>query len=622
MQKASVLVGTFVLLVAILLGVANNALAQDAVERPRVLVIVESDSRLPVARLLLSGIEAGLGPQFTAKSEIFIEYLDMLRFNNPKELDPILALITERYKGIKPDAIGVLGSNALAFVLDNRDTLAPGVPIVFGAFGDAGLKAATTGRNAANTSGVLSTFDSIGSLELALKVQPDAPEIVVIAGSGNLDRQMRATFEAAIVGHDIKVPIRLLPETTIDAYFAQVRSLDPKAIVLLLSVSLDTAENRFLPIQFAKALAEASPAPVWSLFETQIGQGPVGGSVEDLTATGRDIGAMLRLAVAGSPLPELMRATATPTVDWRAMRRHGLDLGLLPENSRILFYEPTLWERYRSSIVALAAVVLAQSATILALLFQRRRYLRAQASLDLERRQLIHVSRNLRLGQLSASLAHEINQPLAAIQANAEAGTRIADKSPPDIAEIAAIFHDINDDVRRAASTIASLRRLMIKGEVAMEQLDLNDIVRATLPLAKSELAANGTKVRPALAPDRVEMNGNGPQLQQIVLNLVLNASEAMAELPEETRVVNVTTERLASGEAVLTVEDAGPGVPPGQREEAFRPFTSSKPLGLGVGLAICRSIAQAHGGSLAFADAVGPGARVVLTLPGPGAPA
>ncbi len=155
-----------------------------------------------------------------------------------------------------------------------------------------------------------------------------------------------------------------------------------------------------------------------------------------------------------------------------------------------------------------------------------------------------------------------------------------------------------------------------------MEPLDLNEIVRATLPLAKNELAANGAEVRSSLAPDPVEVHGNGPQLQQIVLNLVLNASEAMAGLPDDAQILRVTTLRLAGGGATLMVEDTGPGVPPDQREEAFRPFTSSKPSGLGVGLAICRSIAQAHGGSLAFADPAGPGARVVLTLPAPCMPA
>ena len=605
---------TLVLLFALCLADACAAQIDD--QRPRLLIIVESDSRLPLVKSLVQGIEDELGREFTTRSEIYVEYLDMLRFDDPKELELSRGFLIERYGDLGVNAVGVLGANALAMVLDNRDAIAPGAPIVYGAFAEESLQTTLAGQNTANVSGVISTFDFHDTLNLALKVQPDAPEIVVVAGSAKFDRQWRTTFGRAVKGSYQGVPVRVLPEASADAYLAEANALDPRAIVLLLSVNLDAEGRRFLPIQFAEALAAASAAPVWSIYETQIGTGIIGGEVEDLQATGREIGKMLKLAVAKAPLPAPFKVSAVPTVDWRAMQRHGLDLGLLPEDSRVRFFEPSFWQRYRVWIVGVLGIVLAQAATILALTFQRRRYFRTQASLDSERNQLIHVSRNLRLGQLSASLAHEINQPLAAIQANAEAGTRIAARTPPDVAEIGAIVRDITDDVRRAGSTIASLRRLMVKGEVAMERLDLNEIVRATLPFAQNELAANGAQVRQTLRPDPVEVSGNGPQLQQIVLNLVLNASEAMDGLPESTRTVRVTTATLPGGGATLTVEDVGPGVAPDQRDEAFRPFISSKQSGLGVGLAICRSIAQAHGGSLAFVDPVGTGARIVLTLP------
>jgi signal transduction histidine kinase len=606
--------------IAIALSLANVSRADD--QRPRILIIVESDSRLPLARALLRGVETELGPEFTTRSEIYVEYLDMLRFNRPKELELNRAFLTERYGSIKLSAVAVLGVNALAFVIENRDAIAPGVPIVFGGFADAVLKKVISdGVISPDLSGVISTYDFRPTLDLALTLQPDAPEIVIISGSADSDRQLRAVTEKVVRERYGGKPVRLLPEASADAYLAEARSLDPNSIVLLLSVSLDAEGRRFLPVQFATALAEASAAPVWTFYETQVGSGPVGGVVEDLEATGREIGAMLRTAVAHSPLPAPIKMLAVPTVDWRAVQRHGLDLAALPENARVWFYEPTFWERNRVWIATVSTIVLAQTATILGLLFQRRRYFQAQASLETERSQLILVSRNLRLGQLSASLAHEINQPLAAIQANAEAGARIAGRSPPDVEEIGAIFRDINADVRRAGSTIASLRRLMVKGEVTMERLDLNQVVRATLLLVSNELESRGAKVQRALAPAPVMVNGNGPQLQQIVLNLVLNASEAMGKLPEADRVIQVSTARLPDGRALLTVEDAGPGIPPERREAVFQPFVSDKSTGLGIGLSICRSIALAHGGALAFVDPVLRGGKAVLTLPAIGEP-
>lgn len=608
------------LVAAVLLSAAavlsGQALAQSENDRPRVLFIVESDSRLPLVKAFLAGVEDELGPEFMTRSEIYVEYLDLLRFNDPKELDLNRTFIVERYGNLALDAIGVLGNNALGFLLDNRDAIAPGAPIVYGGFGEAGLQTALSGRSPSDVSGVLSTFDVTSTLDLALQVQPDATEIIVIAGSANFDRQWRSSFSEAIGDSYAGLPVRFLPELSAETFLQEARNFNPKTIVVVLTVNLDAEGRRFLPLQFTEALAAASPAPVWTFYETQIGFGPVGGSVEDLAATGAEMGKMLKLAVAGEALPAPVNAVAVPTVDWREMTRHGLDLERLPDEARILFHQPTLWERYYPQILGVIALVALQSATIVGLLVQRRKYQSTQASLDLERRQLIHVSRNMRLGQLSASLAHEINQPLAAIQANAEAGKRLAARNPPDVEEIAEVFKDINTDVQRAGSTIANLRRLMVKGNVEMERVDLNDIIRSTLPLVQNELDANGSKVRLALSTDPVEVNGNSAQLQQIVLNLVLNASEAMSELPEDARIITVTSESPKQGKTRIVVEDSGPGISPADREAAFRPFVSTKESGLGVGLAICRSIAEAHGGVLVFADTVRTGARIVLTLP------
>jgi signal transduction histidine kinase len=618
-RVSNAMVRTFGLLIFFVaaLGLAGTASSQSDDKRPRLLFVIESDSRLPLAKAFLAGVEAELGPEFTTRSEIYVEYLDLLRFNDPKELDLNRTFIVDRYGSLGLDAIAVLGNNALDFVLDNRDAIAPGVPIVFGGFGEAGLEAALAGRTPPDMSGVVSTFDIAKTLDLALLVQPAAPEIIAISGSANFDRQWRESFTAAVGDSYGGRPVRFLPELSADAFLQEARSFSPDAIVVVLSVNLDAEGRRFLPLQFTESLAAASPAPVWTFYETQIGLGPVGGSVEHLAATGAEMGKMLKLAVAGAPLPKPVKAVAGPTVDWRAMQRHGLDPALLPEETRILFYEPGLWERYRALLLSVAAVVAFQTATIIALLFQRQRYVQAQASLAEERSQLIHVSRNLRLGQLSASLAHEINQPLAAIQANAEAGARLARRSPPDIEEVSAIFHDINADVRRAGTTIAGLRRLMVKGEVTTERTDLNDVIRDTLILVQNELDAKGSRVVLALSSGPVEVNGNAAQLQQIVLNLVLNASEAMAGMADGSRVMTISSASLVDGSATVTVEDAGPGVPPDRRDDAFRPFFSTKTSGLGVGLAICRSIAEAHGGTLAFVDTAGPGAAIVLRLPG-----
>ena len=590
--------------------------------RPRILVLVESDSRLPFTQSLLRAIEAGLGAEVTEQGELFIEYLDLLQFGRPAERALMRDFLAARYGGTDLSAIMVIGPNALAFLRRNRDAIAPGIPIVYGALGAEALDKALGGEVDPTMSGVTNAFDIPSTLDLALAVQRNAAEIVVFAGSAPFDRQWRATAADLLGDSYAGLPVRFIPEGPAEAMLAEAARLDPRAVVLYLSVILDSDGNRFIPSQFARSLAAASPAPVWTFYDTMLGTGVVGGHVEDLDTTGRAIAAMLHIAIDAAPLPPPTQIDGAPAVDWRAMRRHGLDLRHLPVGTRILHYEPTLWERHRLAILVIATIIAAQTVTIAALVVHRRRLIRSQATLALERAQLTHVSRNLQLGQLSAALAHEINQPLAAILANADAGARLAVRTPPDQEEIEAIFRDIAGDVGRAAAIIANLRRLIVKGESSFDTVDLNEIVTATLGLAANELAARGAQLRLDLSPERLEVRGNGPQLQQIVLNLAFNAAEAMADLPEAARIVRVSTARRHDGSRTLTVADAGPGVPADAREDVFRPFVTTKSTGLGIGLAICRNIAEAHGGTLAFTEPEKAGAHVLLTLPAPQAAA
>jgi C4-dicarboxylate-specific signal transduction histidine kinase len=158
----------------------------------------------------------------------------------------------------------------------------------------------------------------------------------------------------------------------------------------------------------------------------------------------------------------------------------------------------------------------------------------------------------------------------------------------------------------------------MVKGDAALEPVDLNQVVAATVTLARSEMVARQTRVEARPAQEELIVVGNFAQLQQILLNLMLNAAEAMAKLPPAQREMEIATRRREVGARELAVADRGPGLSPEMRADAFAPFISSKPSGLGFGLAICRAIARAHRGTLAFDDRVAAGTRIVLTLPPP----
>ncbi|MEO8350597.1 MAG: ATP-binding protein [Chthoniobacteraceae bacterium] len=213
------------------------------------------------------------------------------------------------------------------------------------------------------------------------------------------------------------------------------------------------------------------------------------------------------------------------------------------------------------------------------------------------RSELTHLTRVTTLSELSGSLAHELNQPLAIILSNAQAAQRLLAQSPPDVAEVSDILADIVGEDRRAGEVIQRLRALLKRGETALLPVSLNEVIEDVLHLAESDFIGRGVVVVRALADDLPAVKGDRVQLQQVLLNLILNAADAMSANVPGARRIHISTARHAAAVRV-SVRDEGCGLP-ADAEKLFRPFFTTKSHGLGMGLAICRTIIGAHSGKL-----------------------
>ena len=240
----------------------------------------------------------------------------------------------------------------------------------------------------------------------------------------------------------------------------------------------------------------------------------------------------------------------------------------------------------------------------------------AELQAERDRTALRHMTRVSMLGQLSASIAHQMNQPLAAILGNAEAVQKILGREPIDLAELRAICDDIVSEDLRAVEVIRHLRTLFRRrSELQLEPIDLNRLVHETLDLVRSDFLARQVRVVTELDPSLPTVDGDRVQMQQVLLNLILNAADAVSGNGERDRTVSVRTETADSGARIL-VADNGPGIPPDSLKKVFEPFWSTKPAGIGMGLAICKSIVATHNGSLTASNGPGAGATFCVTLP------
>ncbi|WP_437940543.1 hybrid sensor histidine kinase/response regulator [Sorangium sp. So ce341] len=240
----------------------------------------------------------------------------------------------------------------------------------------------------------------------------------------------------------------------------------------------------------------------------------------------------------------------------------------------------------------------------------------AEGEAQAAREELASLSRVSAMRALAASIAHELNQPLAAILSNAQAAQRLLARTPPDLIEVRAALGDIAADDRRAAEVIQRMRARLGEGELGAAALDLNELVREVVRLLAGAARRAGATVRSELALGLPRVLGDGVQLQQVLVNLLANAFDAVSCRPPEARRVVVRTHAGGEGRVELSVTDSGEGVPAEDLERIFEPFFTTKARGLGVGLAIGRSIVEAHGGRLWAERVPGEGATLRCALP------
>jgi PAS domain S-box-containing protein len=232
--------------------------------------------------------------------------------------------------------------------------------------------------------------------------------------------------------------------------------------------------------------------------------------------------------------------------------------------------------------------------------------------------ELAHVNRVATIGQLTASIAHEVNQPVGALVTNAHAAMRVLRVEPPDLNQVCEALDDIIKDGRRVSDVIQRIRALVRKSPAQADELDINEAISETIALARSEILRNGVSLQIQLATDLPPIRGDRVQLQQVIMNLVMNAVEAMSSVAEGARELQIGTDKDGQDSISITVSDSGPPLNPECLNRFFEAFYSTKPTGMGIGLSICRSIIEAHEGRIWVTANVPRGATLCISLPAP----
>jgi signal transduction histidine kinase len=580
----------------------------------RVVILTGADPTQPAVQRLDGRFRQALADRAPQGAAIFADHLDSLRFQGADLAPELLTLLQKKYAHQKIDLVVGLTEFSLDFIDRHRDRIWPGAQVLVYGIDEQSLRAPALPSGISYQPWRLE-FDA--TLALAEVLQPRARRLVLVSGVSPFDRQLadRAAAAAARRAPGRWPTVEAWNGLTLAELRSRLAGLDADTAVLYTAMYRDRLGGVHFPLGVLSAMKQVSGAPIYGLYQTFIDGGLTAGSVVDFDAvadrTAATAAAILAgaLPTTGEPLPPLCVADAMQ------LAAFGIDTGRLPAGCTLINAQPGLWQTHRTAVLLTAAVLLLQSASIAGLLWQRRRRQIAEGDALEQRIELGRATRLAAMGELSAAIAHEIRQPLGAILSNTDAAEMMIDSGQIDLQQLREILADIRSDDLRAHEVIRRLRALLQKQQVEHAPLDLHDTLAGALALLAPEAERRGMRIEPQFSARSSGVIGDTIQLQQVLVNLVRNAMDAMEGVAAERRRLTVSTADTGAG-LELRVTDNGHGIAAENATRLFESFFSTKPRGMGMGLSIVRSIVEAHGGAVRAEAAPGQGSTFVVQLP------
>ena len=359
----------------------GEALEAPSAQKKTVLVLYGERLSIPAMRMTEQGLMSGLLSAHARDVEVFSENLDLTRFPAARNGDDLVRYLRSRYGMRKPDVLIALVDNALQFVLDHRDELFQGVPIVFA---DVDHREVEGKEMPPNVTGLWMEWDYQRTLELALQLQPETREVVCVAGTGVEEQSWNNEARKVLERFATRVRTRWLDKLPLQTVLDVVARLPLNSVVLYIPMLRDGAGQSVSPYQVAQQLAEASRVPVYGLSRPELDQGIIGGALLDFSEIGGKTARLALRVLAGERLPLLSSpdpSTNPLLINWPALKKWHVSESRIPGEATVLYREPSLWEQHPRLILATAAVVGLQSLFIVGLIIQRSRMKRAEASL-------------------------------------------------------------------------------------------------------------------------------------------------------------------------------------------------------------------------------------------------
>jgi signal transduction histidine kinase len=497
----------------------------------------------------------------------------------------------------KPIGVVVaIGDATLEYVLRWRTSLWPGIPVVFSMVDET-----TVGRlkPPPDVTGSIMKLRLADAITSARAVVPDLKTIVFVGDaweSQTVYGHWKEEIPTAVAG----LKVVDLTDTPMQELRKRVATLPDHSAILYTSIYSDGEGTFYPPADAITFFAETANRPIIVSAETFVGRGGIGGFVMTASAIGKEAAKSSLRILDGESLtnmPPTAGNVLQPVFDWRQLQRWRVAESRLPQDSKILFRDPTLSEQYLLQFLIVIGALLFQGALITWLIYERRNRNRAEVLARNSMSELTHLNRVATAGELSASIAHEVNQPLSSITTSASAGLRWLMAEPPNIEKAKAALTHIREAGHRAADVMTNIRAMFAKERNERSPVDINSLILSVLAILRHDVQKYGVEVEANLDNQLPAVEANPVQLQQVILNLTMNAIEAMHTT--QPRVLIVRSQIGKPGMVQVSISDNGTGIDPVNLEQVFSALFTTKVRGMGMGLSICQSIIASHEGQI-----------------------
>ena len=610
----------FIVILFLLIGFPFGN-SQQTKQTKTILVIFGLAPNQPAYIPLLNGIREKLDQEFYENYNLYMEYLELRRYPNgnfPKEL---FETLNKKYRDIHLDLLICIGLNAAPVVKKLAERYLLELPTIsmdldfsdYGYDSDLRLNDKTTIVNM--------KMDPAKSIAFDVKLFPETSSVYFLAGISTYDKLFLAIGRKWAEKNLLNKNVFYLTDLKMQEVLSIVRQLPKKSIVFVGSFNVDADSVEYNNPEAIRLISSQSNSPVFGYSDMGIGDGPVGGYIASFAKVGQFMGKSAVKILNGAD-PNSIKITEQDyyqyLFDSRALKRWKIsDSDLIPKGSTILFEENNYFEKYKWIVGAVLLFFVLQGMLIANLIrLNRNQKLMTSKVIETENRyrEFLHEDRSLRLGQLTASLSHELNQPLTAILSNAQAAINFinSNEATPDL--LKQILQRIVENDKRGASILSSIRGMMKLESREKEKTDLNSLIQEVVDVFRSEARKQSIKIFVHMFNEPVYVKADRIQIQQVILNLLFNASQSMQHLHSDKRAVDIF-QTLSNDNITISVCDYGKGIDESIKDTIFKPFITSKKEGTGIGLSICRSIIEDHEGKIWVENKTDGGAKFSFSL-------